>query len=114
MDKIAIARAILRSPNIILLDEATSSLDLETEKQIQESLESVCRSRTSITIAYVSLNRRFLVSTHRIFRHRLSTVANCDVIIVLQKGRVVESGSHEELLSLKGIYWKLWKKQIRK
>ncbi|CAI6337027.1 unnamed protein product [Periconia digitata] len=92
--RIAIARVILRAPSIVILDEATSSLDLETEKRIQTSLESVSRSRTSITIA-----------------HRLSTIAQSDVIVVLHKGWIVEKGCHADLMALGGRYSQMWEKQ---
>lgn len=95
--RIAIARAILKDPKILILDEATSSLDSQSEKMIQRALEPLMRYRTTITIA-----------------HRLSTVVNADTILVLNDGRIVERGTHEELLELGGLYKTLWDEQVRK
>ncbi|GAP85264.1 putative ATP-binding subfamily B [Rosellinia necatrix] len=92
--RIAIARAILKNARILLLDEATASLDSHTERQIQEALERVTAGRTTVTIA-----------------HRLSTIVDSDQIIVLHKGKVVERGTHHELLELKGSYHAMWEKQ---
>ncbi|KAI0392370.1 hypothetical protein F5Y17DRAFT_363526 [Xylariaceae sp. FL0594] len=92
--RIAIARAIIKNARILLLDEATASLDSHTERQIQEALERVTAGRTTITIA-----------------HRLSTIVNSDQIIVMHKGKVVEKGTHSELLALKGSYYAMWQKQ---
>jgi ATP-binding cassette subfamily B protein len=92
--RVAIARAILKDAPILVLDEATSALDSESEKLIQESLEKLMEQRTSIVIA-----------------HRLSTIAKLDRIIVLDNGKIVEDGSHTELLKNKGTYAKLWSHQ---
>ena len=92
--RVAIARAILKDAPILVLDEATSALDSESEKLIQESLEKLMEQRTSIVIA-----------------HRLSTIAKLDRIIVLDNGKIVEDGSHAQLLKNKGTYAKLWSHQ---
>lgn len=91
--RIAIARIILRKPEILLLDEATSSLDNIAEQRVMESIDRISKDMTVITIA-----------------HRLSTVKNADVIYVLKNGEIVESGKHDELLELKGEYYKLYNK----
>lgn len=88
--RLSIARAVLKNPPIMILDEATSALDTESERLVQDALEKMMRNRTSIVIA-----------------HRLSTIQNADSIVVLQKGEIVEQGSHAELLSKKGVYKKL-------
>lgn len=88
--RIAIARAILHDPKILILDEATASLDTQTEKQIQDALDRLIKGRTTIAIA-----------------HRLSTLSNADRLIVLKKGRVAEIGTHTELLQSKGVYYEL-------
>jgi ATP-binding cassette subfamily B multidrug efflux pump len=93
---LAFARALVRDPRILVLDEATSSIDTDTELLIRDALERLLRGRTSIVIA-----------------HRLSTVQNADRILVLHRGRVRESGTHQELLRMKGIYWKLFQLQYK-
>ena len=93
--RVAIARAILKDAPILVLDEATSALDSESEALIQKSLETLMKNRTSIVIA-----------------HRLSTIAKLDRIIVLKNGKIVEDGSHDELINKKrGVYAKLWARQ---
>ena len=89
--RVAIARTILKDPDILILDEATSSLDSKTERDIQEALNSVAKNRTTLVIA-----------------HRLSTIVDADNIIVLDNGKVLESGTHQELLKNNGAYQKLW------
>ena len=92
--RVALARAILRQPPVLIFDEATSSLDGETEEKVQESLEQLIPGRTTITIA-----------------HRLITVRNADKILLLDQGMVAEQGTHEELLALRGQYYELYKAQ---
>ncbi len=92
--RIAIARALLKDPSIFILDEATSSLDVETELSIQKALENITRGRTVIVIA-----------------HRLSTIRNADHIVVIEKGRVVEEGMFAELLERKGLFQRYWSLQ---
>ena len=94
--RVAIARTILKDPRIILLDEATAALDTETEQHIQLALDKLSEGRTTIVIA-----------------HRLSTITNANQILVLHAGKVAESGTHEELLAMKGRYASMWRKQIR-
>ena len=85
---ISIARAILKNPDILILDEATSSIDTNTERKVQDAIKNIMKNRTSIIIA-----------------HRLSTIKYCDNIIVVDKGKIIESGSHKELMQNKGIYY---------
>lgn len=91
---ISFARAIITDPAILVLDEATSSIDTVTEKAIQEAIKTVIRGRTSFMIA-----------------HRLSTVVDCDVILVVHEGRIVESGRHDELMEKHGYYYRLYSRQ---
>ncbi len=93
--RLSIARAIIKNPDILIMDEATSNLDSITEKAISDTMEEFMKDKTSIIIA-----------------HRLSTIKNCNKIYVLEKGKVVEEGNHQELLSSKGYYFNLWKDQL--
>jgi subfamily B ATP-binding cassette protein MsbA len=88
--RMSIARAILKNPEILIFDEATSALDTKSEQIVQKALDEVARGRTVISIA-----------------HRLSTVADSDIIFVLEEGRIVEQGTHDDLLNSKGLYHKL-------
>jgi len=92
--RVSIARAVLKNPPILILDEATSSLDTESEKLVQDAIQNLMKNRTSIVIA-----------------HRLSTIKNADLIVVFKKGEIVEQGTHEELLRNNGEYHKLHKIQ---
>lgn len=94
--RISIARAILKNPQILILDEATSALDTESERVVQEALDRLMVGRTSFVIA-----------------HRLSTIKNADRILVMEKGRLVEDGSHEELMAQEGLYAHLYRIQYR-
>jgi subfamily B ATP-binding cassette protein MsbA len=94
--RIAIARALLANPRILILDEATSNLDTESETFIQESLRSLMRGRTTFVIA-----------------HRLSTIRQADQILVIEQGKIVESGKHDELIKRHGRYFDLYTYQAR-
>ena len=88
--RISIARAILKNPPILILDEATSALDTESERSVQEALDRLMKNRTTLVIA-----------------HRLSTIRNADLICVMHEGKIVERGSHDELIALNGYYKRL-------
>ena len=88
--RLSIARAVLKNPPIMILDEATSALDTESERLVQQALENMMQNRTSVVIA-----------------HRLSTIQKADKIVVMQKGEIVEQGTHDELLAKNGMYSKL-------
>jgi len=92
--RIAIARAMLRKPRILVLDEATSSLDNISERVVQEAIDRVSEGCTTLVIA-----------------HRLSTIRNADVIYVIDGGKIVESGTHDQLINKKGKYWELYRIQ---
>ena len=92
--RVAIARAILKDSPIMLLDEATSALDTKTEEHIQNFLATLSNGRTMLIIA-----------------HRLSTITSADLILVIEEGQVVESGTHEELVKMQGRYSRMWRKQ---
>jgi len=94
---IAIARAVLADPRILILDEATSSVDTRTERLIQRALDELLKGRTSFVIA-----------------HRMSTIRNADQVFVLHQGRIVEQGTHEELLAARGLYYDLYNSQFRR
>jgi subfamily B ATP-binding cassette protein MsbA len=88
--RLTIARAVVKNPPILILDEATSSLDTESERLVQDAINNMMQNRTSIVIA-----------------HRLSTIRHADEIIVLQKGKIVERGAHDQLMAMNGFYRKL-------
>ena len=90
----SISRAVLANPKILILDEATSSVDTRTEKHIQDAMVNLMKDRTSLIIA-----------------HRLSTIQDADHIVVMDKGRIVEAGNHEELMAVKGRYYELHQTQ---
>jgi ATP-binding cassette subfamily B protein len=95
--RLSIARALLRNPNLLVFDEATSSLDSLTEEEISETIREVSDEHTHLTI---------------VIAHRLSTIMHADKIFVLEKGRIVENGSHNELLDHKGLYYAMWRQQV--
>jgi subfamily B ATP-binding cassette protein MsbA len=88
--RVSIARAVLKNPPIMILDEATSALDTESERAVQEALEKMMENRTSLVIA-----------------HRLSTIQKADLIVVMERGLIIEQGTHNELISKSGVYRKL-------
>jgi ATP-binding cassette, subfamily B, heavy metal transporter len=93
--RVGIARAMMKNPAILVLDEATSSLDSETEGEVQDALNDAAKGRTTITIA-----------------HRLSTIADADLIIVVDEGHIVQSGTHDDLLAQGGLYARMWQRQV--
>ena len=95
--RLSIARALLRKPQLLVFDEATSSLDSLTEEEISQTIRDVAASRDAITI---------------LIAHRLSTVLHADRIYVLERGRIVESGRHDDLLANRGLYYAMWRQQV--
>ena len=95
--RLSIARALLRKPSILIFDEATSSLDSITEEEITKTIRDVSIGATRITI---------------LIAHRLSTIMHADTIYVLEKGKIIEQGSHQALLAMKGLYFAMWRQQI--
>ena len=93
---LSFARALVKNPSLLILDEATSSIDTQTEKQIQSSLLKLLKGRTSILIA-----------------HRLSTIVDCDCIVMMGKGEILEMGTHKALMEKKGAYYSLYMDQFK-
>ena len=93
--RLAIARALLKNPPILIFDEATSALDTEAERQVQEAIDRLMANRTTLVVA-----------------HRLSTVRNADRILVIDQGRIVESGTHDQLMARGGLYHRLYMMQF--
>jgi ATP-binding cassette subfamily B protein len=95
--RLSIARALLRQPHLLIFDEATSALDSLTEEEISETIREISSRGDQITV---------------LIAHRLSTVLHADTIFVLERGQIVESGGHYELLEMKGLYYAMWRQQI--
>jgi ATP-binding cassette subfamily B protein len=95
--RLSIARALLRKPNLLVFDEATSALDSLTEEDITETIKEISATQHLLTI---------------LIAHRLSTVMHADRIYVLEKGKIIEAGSHDYLVDLKGLYYAMWRQQI--
>ncbi|MEO8759847.1 MAG: ABC transporter ATP-binding protein, partial [Bacteroidia bacterium] len=95
--RLSIARALLRKPNLLIFDEATSALDSLTEVEITETIQTISGKKEQITV---------------MIAHRLSTIMNADTIYVLERGRIIESGKHTDLLELKGLYYAMWRQQV--
>jgi ATP-binding cassette subfamily B protein len=95
--RLAIARALLRRPQLLVFDEATSALDSLTEEEIARTIRDVAERRDAVTV---------------LIAHRLSTVMHADRIHVLERGRIIEQGRHDDLLALKGLYYAMWRQQV--
>jgi ATP-binding cassette subfamily B protein len=95
--RLSIARALLRKPNLFVFDEATSALDSITEQEISNTIRNISANKNQITV---------------MIAHRLSTIMHADMIYVLEKGKIIETGKHEELLHEKGLYYAMWRQQI--
>src|SRR5690606_34059802 len=95
--RLAIARALLRNPRLLIFDEATSALDSLSEQQVTETVRRIAHRKERITI---------------LIAHRLSTILHADTIHVLERGRIVESGTHADLVERKGLYYAMWRQQI--